>query len=76
VVGTNSGGIPDAVIHEKTGWLAEPGDSGSLADALKLALLDTNSFIIESSKQFASERYLVNNTVAKFINKITLSKNS
>ena len=76
VVGTNSGGIPDAVIHEKTGWLAEPGDSSSLADALKLALRDNNSYMIESSKQFASEHYLVNNTVAKFIKKITLSINS
>lgn len=73
VVGTKSGGIPDAVIHEKTGWLAEPGDSNSLADALKLALVDTNSYITESSKLFASEHYLVSNTVAKFIKKITLS---
>ena len=73
VVGTNSGGIPDAVIHGKTGWLTKPGDSSSLADALKLALMENNSYIATSSKLFAREHYLVMNTVAKFIKVITVS---
>ncbi len=34
VVGSNIDGIPEAVIEGETGWLAEPGDAGSLAEAL------------------------------------------
>ena len=34
VVGSRIGGIPEAVIEGKTGWLAEPGDVESLSDAL------------------------------------------
>lgn len=38
VVGSRIGGIPEAVIKGKTGWLAEPGDAGSLAGALASAM--------------------------------------
>jgi glycogen synthase len=34
VVATRAGGIPDKIEDAATGWLAEPGDAGSLADAI------------------------------------------
>lgn len=39
VVGTNSGGTPEIVCKEKTGWLVEPRSTKSLKEGLKLALL-------------------------------------
>ena len=38
VVGSRIGGIPEAVIEGETGWLAEPGNVGSLAAALTKAM--------------------------------------
>ncbi|CAA0362754.1 conserved hypothetical protein [Alteromonas infernus] len=66
VVGTNSGGIPDAVIHEKTGWLAEPGNSESLKNALALALSYKGKYVTSEAFEFATKHYLVKNTVKKF----------
>jgi glycosyltransferase involved in cell wall biosynthesis len=34
VVATRAGGIPDKIEEAVTGWLAEPGDAGSLAEAI------------------------------------------
>ena len=34
VVATRAGGIPDKIEDAATGWLAEPGDAGSLAAAI------------------------------------------
>ncbi len=38
VIGSRIGGIPEAVIEDMTGWLAEPGDARSLASVLTLAM--------------------------------------
>jgi glycosyltransferase involved in cell wall biosynthesis len=38
VVGTQVGGFPEVVLHQKTGWLVLPGDENSLAEALLLLL--------------------------------------
>jgi len=35
VVATNVGSIPDLIDHERTGLLVKPGDSGSLANAIR-----------------------------------------
>jgi glycosyltransferase involved in cell wall biosynthesis len=40
VVGTSAGGIPEVVIHERTGLLARGGDPGDLARQLERILLD------------------------------------
>ncbi len=40
VIGADSGGIPDIIVHEKTGLLFPPGDSASLANRIKRILTD------------------------------------
>jgi glycosyltransferase involved in cell wall biosynthesis len=40
VVGTRAGGIPEAVVHEETGLLVEPGDAKALAAAMARLLKD------------------------------------
>ena len=40
VVGTRTGGVPYAVLDDKTGLLAQPGDAGSLGLALRRILDD------------------------------------
>tara|TARA_B100000700_G_scaffold221892_1_gene244374 strand:- start:1106 stop:2317 length:1212 start_codon:yes stop_codon:yes gene_type:complete len=67
VVGTNSGGIPDAVIDGKTGWLAEPGNAISLSDKIKRALDNESTDIIDTACAFAKDNYLVHNTVSRFL---------
>ena len=41
VVGGNSGGIADAVVHGATGLLVDPLDIKKIADAITLLLIDT-----------------------------------
>lgn len=41
VVATNSGGIPELILHEKTGLLAEPGNAKQLAAHVNKILSDT-----------------------------------
>jgi glycosyltransferase involved in cell wall biosynthesis len=40
VVATRAGGIPELVVEGETGWLADPRDADSLANALERALAD------------------------------------
>ncbi|MDD5331747.1 MAG: glycosyltransferase family 4 protein [Candidatus Nanoarchaeia archaeon] len=40
VIGSNTGGITDTIIHNKTGLLVEPGNSQQIADAIMLLLKD------------------------------------
>ena len=40
IVATNTGGIPEAVIDGETGYLADPGSTSSLANAIKQLLSD------------------------------------
>lgn len=41
VVGTAAGGIPEVVIHERTGLIARDGDAGDLATQIQRLLADT-----------------------------------
>jgi glycosyltransferase involved in cell wall biosynthesis len=41
VVGTDSGGTPEAVVHQETGLIAKTGNPAALADALKRLILDS-----------------------------------
>lgn len=38
VVSTDAGGIPEIMIHQKTGWMGKVKDPGSLAEGVKIAL--------------------------------------
>lgn len=40
VVASRTGGVPEIIIHNKTGKLVTPGDSGALADAVEQLLLN------------------------------------
>ena len=40
IVATDTGGIPEVVVHEETGLLVPPRDAGALAEALVLLLKD------------------------------------
>jgi D-inositol-3-phosphate glycosyltransferase len=42
VVATDVGGLPELVLHGKTGLLIKPGDPGSLAQALETLLADAD----------------------------------
>lgn len=52
IVATDTGGIPEVVIHEETGLLVPPRDADSLADAL-LALLRDEAL----ARQYAAAGY-------------------
>jgi glycosyltransferase involved in cell wall biosynthesis len=73
VVGSNSGGIIDAVIPDKTGWLVEPNDADSLATAVEKVLFTETqrvASIVQYAKNFAHKTYQLGNTAIKFIGAI------
>jgi glycosyltransferase involved in cell wall biosynthesis len=73
VVGSNSGGIIDAVIPDKTGWLVEPNDADSLATAVEKVLFTETErvdSIVQYAKNFAHKTYQLGNTAIKFIGAI------
>jgi glycosyltransferase involved in cell wall biosynthesis len=43
VIATRVGGIPEVIIHEKTGWLFDPGDSRALGTLLCQAVRDLSA---------------------------------
>jgi phosphatidylinositol alpha-1,6-mannosyltransferase len=72
VIGSNSGGIIDAVIPDKTGWLVEPGDANDLAAKINTVLAPSvqKDYIIENAFKFSINNYLIEKTVEKFISSI------
>lgn len=69
VIGSNSGGIPDAVQPGKTGWLCEPGEHFSLYQTISSVLLTPPAElkkITTFAKHFAQTNYLVPSVVGKF----------
>jgi glycosyltransferase involved in cell wall biosynthesis len=40
VASTVVGGIPEMVVHDETGFLVQPGDAMSLADAIERVIVD------------------------------------
>jgi glycogen synthase len=65
VVGTQVGGFPEVVLHQKTGWLVPPGDEMALSDALLLLLNEPRSAVemgeaarIRVQEMFSFERYI------------------
>jgi len=43
VVSTNTGGIPEMVVENETGFLVQPGDASALADAIQTVINDCSS---------------------------------
>jgi glycosyltransferase involved in cell wall biosynthesis len=73
VIGANSGGIIDAVIPDKTGWLVEPNDADSLATAVEKVLFTETervASIVQYAKSFAHKTYQLENIANKFIGAI------
>jgi len=69
VIGSNSGGIPDAVIPNKTGWLCEPDNAESLYENINEVLYVENDRAKEITliaKEFTNNAYLIDSTVKKF----------
>ena len=65
VVGTQVGGFPEVVLHQKTGWLVPPGDENALTEALLLLLNEPRSAAemgdaarIRAQDMFSFERYI------------------
>ncbi|WP_339722083.1 glycosyltransferase [uncultured Paraglaciecola sp.] len=69
VIGSNSGGIIDAVIPDKTGWLVEPGDAKDLAAKINSVLMPSvqKDYIVENAYQFSITNYLVAEVAKKFL---------
>ncbi|MDN4504238.1 glycosyltransferase family 4 protein [Alteromonadaceae bacterium BrNp21-10] len=70
VIGSNSGGIPDAVQNGKTGWLVEPNNPVALQNAISLVLTSSQSEleqITHYAQKFAEDNYIISNVVNTFI---------
>ena len=59
VVGTNSGGIPDIIEHDRRGLLVEPDDIASLSEAMQLLLKDSDlrERLAAEGYRFARDNY-------------------
>jgi glycosyltransferase involved in cell wall biosynthesis len=72
VIGSNIGGIPEAVIEGKTGWLAKPGDVKSFTSAITRAMVvvhDRDAYA--HMQQFCRNYVLANCDQSKYIDKLT-----
>jgi glycosyltransferase involved in cell wall biosynthesis len=68
VVGTRTGGIPEAVLDEKTGLLVPDGDSHALAEALRRILNDQE--LCRRMGREGRERVISEFTLAQAVNMI------
>jgi len=66
IIGTNVGGIPE-IIYPGSGWLAQPGDIASLANALSIAL---EQILIIDRKEISNiaKKYSLSNVGLNFHN--------
>jgi len=53
VIGTNVGGIPEIVMHGKTGLVVEPLDEAALEQAIEMVLTDSDGARERAEKAFA-----------------------
>ena len=69
VVGSNVGGIPSIVKHEKTGLLAKPGDPEDLSKKICILLEneDLRDHVIENARQMVLEKFTWETIADKFI---------
>jgi len=69
VVGSNVGGIPSIINHEKTGILAKPGNPEDLSEKICILLEETDlrEQIIKNARQMVLQRFTWESTADKFI---------
>ncbi len=68
VIGTDTGGIPDAIERDRSGFLVRPGDHAQLADLLDRIFTDPVSF--QPVRNHARRRALSNFSWDKQVNRI------
>jgi len=75
VVGVKSGGILDIIEHEKTGLLAEPEDSQSLASVIEKFLIDEDfaEKLAAAGYRSAQEKFSSETITRKYIEVLTMS---
>ena len=68
-VGSASGGIPEIIAHGETGYLAQPMDAASFADAIQRVVASPESWrtLSEKSVARARSRFDVDRTVREFL---------
>lgn len=73
VIGSDIGGIPDAVKEGKTGWLVKPGAPQALAEKIKFVLehQELQGVISENARRMAIEQYLLPSAVGRFLSEIS-----
>lgn len=57
LIASDVGGLPEIVIHEKTGYLFEVGDSRTLTNHLTAALKEINPQILEQAKTHVKDNF-------------------
>ena len=67
VIASNIGGIPDIVIHGKTGFLVKPGSVNELAKMIISSLTSETRKIIENAYANLRENFNLNKIVEKYI---------
>lgn len=65
VVATRAGGIPDAVLENETGFLAEPGDAAALGDGIAMLLRDPELWTRMSQSSLARAREFSMEAIAR-----------
>lgn len=72
VVGSRIGGIPELVIEDETGWLAEPGDNTSLSKALIHAMNTAVDVPAYRAMQQRCRTYVLDNcNQSKYMDKLS-----
>lgn len=69
VVGTPAGGIPEVVVHERTGLIAKDGDPGDLADQIQRLLTDEElrRRLVHEGLAHALRTYSPDAAIARFL---------
>ena len=69
VVGSDAGGIPEAVLHGVTGLVVPPGDADALAAAVSSLLLDParRSAMGEAGRRRVRDEFSAQAMVAKYL---------
>lgn len=66
IAGTRSGSLPEIVTNGENGWLSEPGDPSSFADAIELLVRDREKLesMRVTARRYAEEKFSVQLEVA------------